>query len=326
MPTIYHVRIDDFSPNMKTATATKSTRAAAKSHRPKSRKHHNSRKHLQLEDEEDEEPIPLEDDGMTTSFLQYWLVPITITNCQRKYTDTSGSATCEKQILVPNSSYLYCSEHCKRMDGIHSTTASYSYDPLSTPYMMKEKYPTILDPLGLSLPRYVPALKPTPPYQTDLRIPPKLHNARPDLDPTEWKPAEPSDSDDNPGGTSPINNESARQKALPSKGNLYDSPRTAQRARAALPSLSHASTATASSTFSSSDSSHSESQYSLVSGSKSGKSTVASATSTLGMDGLRLSGEGQLDYQKRVVVPSKRSSAASGSLKKLLAGDHGKRT
>lgn len=46
------------------------------------------------------------------------------------------------------------------------------------------------DPFGTRIPTYVTPLKPTPRTLPDGSIPPELHNAKSDLDPTEWKPAE----------------------------------------------------------------------------------------------------------------------------------------
>ncbi|ORX96441.1 hypothetical protein BCR34DRAFT_593874 [Clohesyomyces aquaticus] len=64
--------------------------------------------HLKAEDSEDEE-------GMATSFLQYCTV-------------------CEKQIVVPNNSVLYCSESCRKKDNESSISYTLDHSPPSTPF------------------------------------------------------------------------------------------------------------------------------------------------------------------------------------------------
>lgn len=58
---------------------------------------------------EEEEVFDFEDDDMGTTFLQYWFVLVLSPLRDQVFTSYS-SAMCEKQILVPNSSILYCSE------------------------------------------------------------------------------------------------------------------------------------------------------------------------------------------------------------------------
>jgi len=118
------------------------------------------------------------------------------------------SAMCEKQIVVPNSSILYCSERyfprspylfilliwyfsCRRRD---------SAIPIANPYLSLLSSPTKMvtstlvgdmdDPFGSKIPTYVPQLQPTPRTAPDGRIPAKFHDTKSGLDPTEWKPAE----------------------------------------------------------------------------------------------------------------------------------------
>ncbi|KAL8683964.1 MAG: hypothetical protein Q9224_006647 [Gallowayella concinna] len=110
---------------------------------------------------DDDDP---EDDDMATSFLQFCV-------------------TCDQQILVPNNSLLYCSERCKRMDAQHVSDYS-SYVPMTTPIISGDGE---LDPPGSKeplVPRAIPTPRPTP----SARIPPKAHEGKSDLDPTEWKP------------------------------------------------------------------------------------------------------------------------------------------
>ena len=253
---------------------------------------------------------------------------------------------CEKQILVPNSTILYCSEHCRRMDALPSPSP-YASLSFSTARKFSEKKPTILDPLGLSLPRYVPALQPTPRHHKDPRIPPKQHNAKSDLDPTEWKPAEACSSEDDDHGlrkTKSSGKSAATrpgpQSREPSEALLYlskyhsassalPSKRVGRRMPATgrtTPSLSHASTPTASSVSSSSASTSGASladTYSYVSAPPVSVPTTSIAnmeSAASGMEALQLSDQG-LEYEKMSLNKGSKS-AAKGSLKKLLgSGD-----
>ena len=58
-----------------------------------------------------------DEDSMATSFLQFWYASPLFAPIGSSLTDvTSNSTTCEKQIIVPNNSVLYCSE---RYDNIN---------------------------------------------------------------------------------------------------------------------------------------------------------------------------------------------------------------
>ncbi|MCJ1478134.1 hypothetical protein MMC13_006810 [Lambiella insularis] len=106
-----------------------------------------------------------EDKEMATSFLQY-------------------CAMCEKQIVVPNNSILYCSESCRRKDACKYSTADSYLGAYST------SKASIVDPMHLSdvtTRSIVPRRKPTV-LPDDRSIPPVLHHFKSDLDPTEWKP------------------------------------------------------------------------------------------------------------------------------------------
>lgn len=59
----------------------------------------------------------------------------------------------------------------------------YTPSPSSTP----SSTPDSLDAFGITTPTIVPRRKPTP-VSSSCSIPPVLHNAKSDLDPTEWKP------------------------------------------------------------------------------------------------------------------------------------------
>ena len=100
---------------------------------------------------------------MAASFLQY-------------------CAMCEKQILTPSNSILYCSEACRRKDSCKPLAlAAAAMSPTTTPPSSAPSSPR-------------PILPPRTPTGTSsvsapsIRTPAELHNAKSDLDPTEWKP------------------------------------------------------------------------------------------------------------------------------------------
>ncbi|EHY60099.1 hypothetical protein HRR83_006459 [Exophiala dermatitidis] len=106
---------------------------------------------------------------MAASFLQY-------------------CAMCEKQIMTPCNSILYCSEACRRKDSAKPLSAS-TITPSSSPGMASASIPIIrsISSSGASSP------PPAYYHQYDshtpsLRIPVDQHDAKSDLDPTEWKP------------------------------------------------------------------------------------------------------------------------------------------
>ncbi|KAL8999093.1 MAG: hypothetical protein Q9169_001981 [Polycauliona sp. 2 TL-2023] len=117
--------------------------------------------------EKDEEIVDCggDDDDMATSFLQFCV-------------------TCDRQILVPNNSLLYCSERCKHMDAQHVSDYS-SYVPIGSPASSENGDS---DLLGSEKPPLVPRAVPTPRPGPSARIPPEAHEGKSDLDPTEWKP------------------------------------------------------------------------------------------------------------------------------------------
>jgi len=59
--------------------------------------------------EDQVEIFDFDDDDMGNTFLQYWCVIVVTPQLNQPLTPYS-SAMCEKQILVPSSSILYCSE------------------------------------------------------------------------------------------------------------------------------------------------------------------------------------------------------------------------
>ncbi|KAL2414913.1 hypothetical protein ABEF95_001289 [Exophiala dermatitidis] len=102
---------------------------------------------------------------MAASFLQY-------------------CAMCEKQIMTPCNSILYCSEACRRKDSAKPLSAS-TIHPSSSPGTASIHIVRSISSSGTS--------SPPPTYYYDshipsLRIPADQHDAKSDLDPTEWKP------------------------------------------------------------------------------------------------------------------------------------------
>lgn len=96
---------------------------------------------------------------------------------------------CEKQILVPNSSILYCSERyptplhlivhltdrdpsCRRRDSVVPTTNTYLSLASPTKMVPSAYSDDIDDPFGSKIPTYVAAMQPTPRPTSDARIPP----------------------------------------------------------------------------------------------------------------------------------------------------------
>ncbi|OAP61999.1 hypothetical protein AYL99_04202 [Fonsecaea erecta] len=95
-------------------------------------------------------------------------------------------AMCEKQIMTPCNSILYCSEACRRKDAAKPLSASNLSVESSTPpsSLPSSPRPSITTRVSSASPEYQD--KPT------IRIPFDLHDHRSDLDPTEWKPKIPS--------------------------------------------------------------------------------------------------------------------------------------
>ncbi|KAJ5214863.1 hypothetical protein N7468_010542, partial [Penicillium chermesinum] len=92
-------------------------------------------------------------------------------------------AMCEKQITVPNNSLLYCSESCRRKDSCKPLSAS--LPSVTNMSSMAATSPPTSPPLS---PRTIVApMTPTRPIPA-IRIPADAHDAKSDLDPTEWKP------------------------------------------------------------------------------------------------------------------------------------------
>ncbi|KAJ5375201.1 hypothetical protein N7517_007207 [Penicillium concentricum] len=94
-------------------------------------------------------------------------------------------AMCENQITVPNNTLLYCSESCRRKDSCKPLSASLpsmsSMSSTTTPPTSPPLSPrTIVAPM-------TPTRVPSNSIPT-MRILSHVHDAKSDLDPTEWKP------------------------------------------------------------------------------------------------------------------------------------------
>ncbi|KIW62951.1 hypothetical protein PV04_09836 [Phialophora macrospora] len=99
---------------------------------------------------------------MAASFLQY-------------------CAMCEKQIMTPCNSILYCSEACRRKDAAKPLSASnLSLDSASPSSSLPSSPRPTLPQRSSARPEYQDP--------STSRIPCDLHDHKSDLDPTEWKP------------------------------------------------------------------------------------------------------------------------------------------
>ncbi|EXJ53877.1 hypothetical protein A1O7_09213 [Cladophialophora yegresii CBS 114405] len=90
---------------------------------------------------------------------------------------------CEKQIMTPCNSILYCSEACRRKDAAKPLSAStLSLDSTSSPPSLPSSPRPNLSQRSSARPEYQ--------YQdlSSARIPVDIHDHKSDLDPTEWKP------------------------------------------------------------------------------------------------------------------------------------------
>lgn len=251
-----------------------------------------------------------QDDDMASSFLQF-------------------CAMCEKQILVPNSSILYCSESCRRRDSVLPTANPYL--SLASPTkMVPPAYSEDMDnPFGSKIPTYVAAMQPTPRPTSESWIPPMAHDGKSDLDPTEWKPAEPTLTE----SKSPPSPKAGEWKPkLPhrpsseafsylskfhrSSDSLYSKRRPALcHGRSTIssrttPSLSHTPTASTSS-----EESLSGTPYEFIARPALSMPTTTTSRGTEGGKLVQVE-HGDLTYDKKFVGMS--LGSATGSLKKLL--------
>lgn len=177
--------------------------------------------------------------------------------------------------------------------------------------------------IGSKIPTYVPRLQPTPRAAPDGRIPAQFHNAKSDLDPTEWKPAElgmtaeksPTKSGEwkpklthrpSSEATSYLSKFHRSCDSLPSKRRpMISQSRTPVSSRS-TPGLSHTSTASTSS-----EDSLEGTPYEFVARPALGMpATSATKVSPAGKDG------NDLTYKKKQIGTS--MGSATGSLKKLL--------
>lgn len=235
-----------------------------------------------------------EDDDMTSSFLQY-------------------CAMCEKQIVIPNSSFLYCSESCRRKDAhIHDSNPSLSIDLAMSP-----TFPPSSEEANFSPRTILPAKMPTP-RPLDPRIPPVSHEGKADLDPTEWKPADDGSSDPNkPPSLPPSTTASTWKPKLPHRPSSEAYTYLSQFHRSAPPPSSSStlrnrgllSTPTSSSGTTVSDVAVEE----LVT------PTFVTHPLNVGVDpsDKKKVGGSELSYEKKTVL-ERDNGAAKGSLMKLL--------
>ena len=173
------------------------------------------------------------------------------------------------------------------------------------------------------VPTYVPALQPTPRTIPDGRIPTKFHNGKSDLDPTEWKPADPNATERKsqlkPGEWKPklTHRPSSEASSYLNKFHHSSSSLTSKRrpmvghsgttvSSCSTPGLSHTPTASTSS-----EESLTEMPYEFVARPAISMPTESATKSIAGIkDG------DDFTYEKKNVRTS--LGSASGSLKKLL--------
>jgi hypothetical protein len=179
------------------------------------------------------------------------------------------------------------------------------------------------DSYGARIPTYVPRAQCTPRSFHDDRIPPKAHDGKSDLDPTEWKPAEPCDTERKSPGKEwkpklvhhpsseafsylskfHRSTESLASKRRPALGHGRSTSRT-------TPSLSHTPTASTSS-----EESLAGTPYEYVGRPAISMPTVSTTTSA--SEGINvIKDANDLTYEKKHVGAS--LGSATGSLKKLL--------
>jgi ECL1/2/3 zinc binding proteins len=88
------------------------------------------------------------------------------------------SAMCEKQIMTPCNSILYCSEACRRKDDAKPLSAS----------LLPASYRSVSAPTSPRATTPIPSNRETHSTTPVVRIPSDLYDHKSDLDPTEWKP------------------------------------------------------------------------------------------------------------------------------------------
>ncbi|KAJ5478401.1 hypothetical protein N7530_003910 [Penicillium desertorum] len=138
-------------------------------------------------------------------------------------------AMCENQITVPNNTLLYCSESCRRKDSCKPLSAS-----LPSMSSMSSTTPPTSPPLS---PRTIvapmtPTRVPSHPIPA-MRIPSHMHDAKSDLDPTEWKPVLARS------GSSLASSDAWNYLSQFHRGSEPMLPRPVQRSSSSLPALAH---------------------------------------------------------------------------------------
>ena len=214
------------------------------------------------------------------------------------------------------------SSSCRRRDADTPATYPYHFDSLRSPTKLASSY-DYTDPEGTKIPTYVPALQPTPRTIPDGRIPAKFHEGKSDIDPTEWKPAEPSVAE----GKSPtktgewkpklshrpsseaasfLNKFHASSDSLASKRRPLTGHGRATVSSRSIPGLSHTPTASTSS-----EESLSGTPYEFVARPALSLPAASTKKATIGK-----MGGNDFTYEKKHIPAS--LASASGSLKKLL--------
>ena len=294
--------------------------------------------------EEDEEIFEDDNDDMGSSFLQFWFVaksstdlvkhspPVTVLCAKDKSLfPTLPSSTVQRgtalPFLPPSTPPLTPPYSCRHRDSIMPPTHPYLTLALNSPNKMMPSTLSsdIDDPFGSRIPTYVPRAQRTPRSLYDDRILPMTHDGKSDLDPTEWKPAEPSDTErKSPGKSGERKPKLAHRPSSEAFSYLSKFHRSsdslASKRRSALghgrstsrttPSLSHTPTASTSS-----EESLAGTPYEFVGRPAISMPTVSTITSA--SEGINVVKDGNdLTYEKKDVGAS--FGSATGSLKKLL--------
>ncbi len=245
----------------------------------------------------------------------------------RSWCPTPRSSTAQRgKMSFPVSSQASTSANtmlpsCRHRDAAASTPNRYP-EALASPTKMAPFY-DVMSPRSTKMPTYVPALQPTPRTIPDGRIPAKFHDGKSDLDPTEWKPAEPTitegKSPTKPGEWKPklahrpsseassyLSKFHTSSESLAAKRRPMVGPSRTTVSSRSIPGLSHTPTASTSS-----EESLSGTPYEFVS---RPALSMPTASTTKSVGGIKDGND--LTYEKTQVRTS--LGSASGSLKKLL--------
>ena len=215
---------------------------------------------------------------------------------------------------------------CRRRDAATTTSSPY-LTSLGSPTKVAPSYNN-LKVSATKIPTYIPALQPTPRTIPDGRIPAKFHDGKSDLDPTEWKPADPTiaggKSPTQPGEWKPklTHRSSSEASSYLSKFHHSSESLTSKRrpmvghsgmtvSSRSIPGLSDTPTASTSS-----EESLSGTPYEFV-----GRSALSMPVRPANIASGGINASNDLTYEKKRVRTS--LGSASGSLKKLLENTAG---